>query len=62
MSTKENDEWLEAAQQNFEEAVTEGNWNLALSIIEDVRSEGFKDQAIVLARELTVKQNEHGTH
>ena len=58
MSTMENDLWLEEAQENFEEAVTEGNWELALAIVQDVRSVGFGPQADVLAKELVEKQNE----
>lgn len=59
-ATRQNDEWLEAAKEHFEQAVVEENWNLAQSIIEDVRSEGFADSATVLARELTAKQHEYG--
>lgn len=62
MSNKETEKWLLDAQQHFEQAVVEENWNLAQSIIEDVRSEGFADSATVLARELTAKQHEYGAH
>ncbi len=33
MSNKANDEWIEAARENFEEAVSTGNITLAKDII-----------------------------
>ena len=41
MSLKENDVWVEAAQETFEEALANGNYALAMGVIEDCRDNGF---------------------
>lgn len=58
MSHNQNTAWLEAALEHFEEAVQNGEWDMAQAIIADVHSNGFKDSAVVLQRELEEKQNE----
>ena len=45
MSTKENTIWLEAAKENFDQAVAEGRFGLAKDIIEDIRDQGFEKEA-----------------
>ena len=45
MSTKENTIWLEAAKENFDQAVVGGRFGLAKDIIEDIRDQGFEKEA-----------------
>ena len=58
MSTRQNDEWLEAAQDDFEAAVLEENWSIAHAIIGGLREAGFDSEARVLEKELAEKLNE----
>lgn len=44
MSHHKNDEWLEAAKDNFEEAVATGDIALAKAIIVDVLDAGFREE------------------
>lgn len=37
-----NERWIEAAWENFEEALSQRNWSLARAVIEDVR-ESYSD-------------------
>jgi hypothetical protein len=37
MSHKQNDQWLEAAKENFDTAIEEGNYALCKDIIADVQ-------------------------
>lgn len=41
MSTNENTIWLEAAQENLEEACKQADWSLARAVIADVEDQGF---------------------
>jgi hypothetical protein len=43
MSHAQNDEWLEAAKDNFEEAVGSGDIAMAKAIIVDVLEAGFRE-------------------
>jgi len=52
MSHKQNDAWLEAAKENFDEAVSLGNWSLAQNVIDDCRDNGFTDEAETLRKKL----------
>lgn len=40
----QNEEWLEAAYENFLEAIQDDNISLAKDIIADVQEEGFTDK------------------
>lgn len=51
MSTETNTIWLEAARDNFEEAVSSRNWYLARAVIEDIKDNGFDQQYELLVRE-----------
>lgn len=48
MSLKENDAWVEAAYENFDQAVEEGNYALCKDIIEDMKDKGFGEYARTL--------------
>ena len=52
MSTAQNDQWLEAAKDNFDEAVAQGNHSQARAVIADVRDNGFEAAALNLEKEL----------
>lgn len=52
MSNKQNTEWLEAAQDNFTEAVAEENIKMAKAIIADVLEAGFRDEAQTMVEAL----------
>lgn len=52
MSTKQNTEWLDAAHDNFTEAVAEENIKLAKAIIADVLEAGFRDEAQTMVEAL----------
>lgn len=43
MSHPINDAWLEAAIENFEEALEGGQWDMVHNIMADVRDNGFED-------------------
>ncbi|MFA5937609.1 MAG: hypothetical protein WC822_07065 [Candidatus Paceibacterota bacterium] len=43
MSHKGNEEWLENAHQNFQDAIDEGSYALAKAVIADVQERGFTD-------------------
>lgn len=59
MSIKENDVWLEAAKDNFDEAVAQGNHSQARAVIADVRENGFEAAAVNLEKELkTIEEDE----
>lgn len=45
MSNIQNEGWLEAANDNFEEALEQGDWALCESIIADVKDVGFKKES-----------------
>lgn len=45
MSTKPNEEWLAAAQENFQGALDEGNYLLAKAVIADTFDRGFQEAA-----------------
>lgn len=58
MSHKENDKWLEAAQENFDGAIEEGNYQLAKDIIADtldVSPEAGRAMAVKL-REIPIEK------
>lgn len=57
MSLVENEAWLEAAKETFEESVELNNWDLARAVIGDVRDAGFHGSANVLETELIQAQN-----
>lgn len=45
MSCNANSEWLEAAKENFEEALEQGDYLLCKDIVADVKWAGFLDTA-----------------
>ena len=45
MSNKQNDGWIEAAHENFQQAIADGNFSLAQDVIEDTRNAGFSEAA-----------------
>lgn len=55
MSTQENTSWLEAALENFDEALEEGDVAFAKAIIADVQEKGFNDEV----RQLNVRLRVH---
>jgi hypothetical protein len=57
MSLAENDEWLESARENFEEALDVEDFALCRAIIADCFTEGFDAAARALQRELDNAQN-----
>lgn len=59
MSNKYNDQWLEAAQENFQEALVNGNTDTAKAIIEDTHEAGFEEAAKTMRwklRETTIEK------
>lgn len=56
MSHDVNTEWLEAANENFEQAVTDQNWKLAQGIIADTKDKGFKEEAEKMEEQLADEQ------
>lgn len=50
MSNIQNEGWLESANDNFEEALEQGDWTLCESIIADVRDEGFKKESLIMQK------------
>ena len=48
MSNENNTIWLEAARDNFNQAVDENNFTLAQAIVEDIRDAGFTSDAYAL--------------
>ena len=45
MSHKANDAWLEAAQENFQEALDNSDYSLAAAVANDVDDAGFEKEA-----------------
>lgn len=61
MSHQQNTEWLEAAYENFRDAVEVGNIALAKDIIQDTIDNGFSEDARKMnleMRELTQETSE----
>jgi len=55
-----NDTWLQAALESFTEAVEAENWEFAQNIVDDVRDQGFAQNADTLQDELDdAKRNEN---
>ena len=52
MSTNENTLWLEAAQENFEEAISSGDIKAAKDIIADVQEAGFREEGQRMNKQL----------
>lgn len=52
MSHVTNQEWVAAAYENFSEAVSLGNIELAKDIIQDTHDSGFTDEAKKMNEEL----------
>lgn len=52
MSKQQNVEWLEAADEHFEGAIEEGNYQLARDVIADVFDRGFPNESAELQRRL----------
>lgn len=46
MSHKVNEEWLEAAKENFDTCVEGGDYQGCLSVISDMRSYGFSVESL----------------
>lgn len=56
MSTNENNIWLDAVQKAFEEALEDGQWDLAAAMIEDTKDQGFDKEAQDMRQRLTHEQ------
>jgi hypothetical protein len=41
MSHTQNSQWLEAANEHFDEAVSQRNWSLARAVVADIEGYGF---------------------
>jgi len=54
MSTRENDEWVLAAYENFEQAIEGGNYHLAQDIIADTADAGFEGEAQIMRSQLAI--------
>lgn len=54
MSHPINDQWLEAATENFHTAIEQGNYQLAQAVIADTRDAGFSSQAEAMEKYLTL--------
>lgn len=52
MSTTQNQEWLEAAMVNFEEALEASNYEMCKAIIADTREVGFNSEADEMEEQL----------
>lgn len=52
MSEQVNERWVEAAYENFQEAVENEDITLAKSIIADTQELGFKQEAQIMNAEL----------
>lgn len=52
MSHKQNDTWLEAAWENFKDALDAGNYALCKDIIADTQDAGFLDAGRSMNEEL----------
>lgn len=52
MSHQKNTEWVEAAHENFGEAVEAGNYSLAKGIIADMKEAGFSLDAEAMSQQL----------
>ena len=52
-----NDEYLEVAQQTFEEAVGEGETSAAWEVIKNLKDAGFTSQATTLEEEMKRQNN-----
>lgn len=56
MSLLQNDEWLEAAYEHFQEALERKDWGFAEAVVEDVKHEGFTSAAKVMRFEFLKAQ------
>ncbi len=56
MSNKENDKWLEAAKENFEEAIEADQWDLAKDILADMKDKGFEKETSTMRLHLIHKR------
>lgn len=52
MSNKQNDVWLEAALEAYQDALDTGNYALVKDIIADVQEAGFLDEGRVMTNKL----------
>lgn len=52
-----NEEWLESAVDNFDEAVSQRNWAQADAVVHDIADAGFTTAAMKLAKELSDKKH-----
>lgn len=52
MSKQQSIEWLEAADEHFDGAIEEGNYQLARDIIADVNDYGFPNESAELQKRL----------
>lgn len=52
MSNKQNDVWLEAVFENFQDALDAGNYALVKDVIADTQEAGFLDEARVMNNKL----------
>ena len=56
MSNTYNTIFLEAARDNFDQALEEENYGLARAIIEDLKDANFTDESSLLERELHTRK------
>lgn len=59
MSNKQNTEFLEAQQSDFDEFIAKRNWNDARAIIDNLYDTGFDHEAVILRKSLLNAQNEY---
>lgn len=55
MSNLQNEQWLEAAEETFSDALDDNNVGLAEAIIADTRDAGFTEQANRMKTQLREK-------
>lgn len=48
----QNEIWLQSAQENLDQAIDEGNYQLCLDIIEDVFEKGFEPESRTMREQL----------
>ena len=56
MSNIHNERWLEAAKDNFDEAISKHDWAQAHAVCDDTAANGFEIEAQELRRELNRAQ------
>lgn len=58
MSNKHNQQWLESAKENFEQAIADKNWHLAHSVLQDLNDNGFEKVSDELFQDIRKAQED----